>query len=66
MALLDSRATGLFLDMEFIKCHGLTTQPLPKPISVYNINGMPNKAGAISSMPGEAGYDPWVHMALRA
>ncbi|KNZ71639.1 hypothetical protein J132_08078 [Termitomyces sp. J132] len=25
-------------------------QPLPKPIPVYNINGMPNKASAISSM----------------
>ncbi|KAG5721207.1 hypothetical protein E4T56_gene20017 [Termitomyces sp. T112] len=25
-------------------------QPLPKPIPVYNIDGMPNKAGAINSM----------------
>ncbi|KNZ76291.1 hypothetical protein J132_10750, partial [Termitomyces sp. J132] len=50
MALLDSGAMGLFLDLEFIKHHGLTTQPLPKPIPVYNIDGMPNKAGAISSM----------------
>ncbi|KAG5729254.1 hypothetical protein E4T56_gene8086 [Termitomyces sp. T112] len=50
MALLDSGATGLFLDSEFVKCHGLTTQPLPKPIPVYNINGMPNKAGAINSV----------------
>ncbi|KNZ77654.1 hypothetical protein J132_04689 [Termitomyces sp. J132] len=25
-------------------------QPLPKPILVYNINGMPNKAGTISSI----------------
>ncbi|KAG5727735.1 hypothetical protein E4T56_gene20751 [Termitomyces sp. T112] len=41
-ALLDSRATGLFLDSEFIKCHGLTMQPLPKLIPVYNINRMPN------------------------
>ncbi|KNZ72237.1 hypothetical protein J132_04148 [Termitomyces sp. J132] len=49
-ALLNSRAMGLFLDSEFIKCHGLTMQPLPKPIPVYNIDGMPNKAGTISSM----------------
>ncbi|KNZ74070.1 hypothetical protein J132_08241 [Termitomyces sp. J132] len=44
MALLDSRATGLFLDLEFIKHYGLTMQPLPKPIPVYNIDGTPNKA----------------------
>ncbi|KNZ78118.1 hypothetical protein J132_01643 [Termitomyces sp. J132] len=49
-ALLDSRAIGLFLNSEFVKCHGLTTQPLPKPISVYNIDGMPNKASMISSI----------------
>ncbi|KNZ72574.1 hypothetical protein J132_02575 [Termitomyces sp. J132] len=49
MALLDSRVTGLFLDLEF-KRHGLTMQPLTKPIPVYNIDGMPNKAGAINSM----------------
>ncbi|KNZ78389.1 hypothetical protein J132_01043 [Termitomyces sp. J132] len=48
--LLDSRATGLFLDLEFIKHHSLTMQPLPKPIPVFNINGMPNEAGAISSI----------------
>ncbi|KAG5730377.1 hypothetical protein E4T56_gene11592 [Termitomyces sp. T112] len=50
MALLNSGATGLFLDSEFVKCHGPTTQPLSKPILVYNIDGMPNKAGAINSM----------------
>ncbi|KAG5729279.1 hypothetical protein E4T56_gene8083 [Termitomyces sp. T112] len=49
-ALLDSRAMGLFLDLEFVKCHSLTMQPLPQPILVFNIDGMPNKAGAISSM----------------
>ncbi|KNZ80734.1 hypothetical protein J132_04710 [Termitomyces sp. J132] len=41
---------GLFLDLESVKHHGLTTQPLPKPIPVYNIDRMPNKAGIISSM----------------
>ncbi|KNZ77041.1 hypothetical protein J132_07702 [Termitomyces sp. J132] len=49
-ALLDSRAMGLFLDLEFVKCYGLTMQPLPKPIPVYNIDRMPNKASTISSM----------------
>ncbi|KNZ78824.1 hypothetical protein J132_09751 [Termitomyces sp. J132] len=49
-ALLDSRAMGLFLDSEFVKHYSLTTQPLPKPIPVYNIDRMPNKASTISSM----------------
>ncbi|KNZ79116.1 hypothetical protein J132_01164 [Termitomyces sp. J132] len=40
----------LFLDSEFVKCYGLTTQPLPKLIPVYNINRMINKAGAINSV----------------
>ncbi|KAG5716579.1 hypothetical protein E4T56_gene16147 [Termitomyces sp. T112] len=50
IALLDSRVMGLFLDLEFVKCHSLTMQPLPKPIPIYNIDGMPNKAGTINSM----------------
>ncbi|KAG5729073.1 hypothetical protein E4T56_gene3112 [Termitomyces sp. T112] len=50
MALLDSRAMGLFLDSEFVKHHGLTMQPLPKPIPIYNINRTPNKAGTINSV----------------
>ncbi|KAG5718734.1 hypothetical protein E4T56_gene2735 [Termitomyces sp. T112] len=50
IALLNSRATGLFLDLEFIKHYGLTTQPLPKPIPVYNIDRTPNKAGTINSV----------------
>ncbi|KAG5729765.1 hypothetical protein E4T56_gene914 [Termitomyces sp. T112] len=49
-ALLDSRVMGLFLDSEFVKCHGLTMQPLPRPIPVYNINRTPDKAGTINSM----------------
>ncbi|KAG5732574.1 hypothetical protein E4T56_gene16846 [Termitomyces sp. T112] len=57
-ALLNSRATGLFLDLEFVKCHGLTTQLLPKPIPVYNIDGTPNEASAISSMVDLEG-DEW-------
>ncbi|KNZ71724.1 hypothetical protein J132_07406 [Termitomyces sp. J132] len=49
-ALLDSRATGLFLNSEFVKHHGLTMQLLPKPIPVLNINGKPHKADTISSV----------------
>ncbi|KAG5716895.1 hypothetical protein E4T56_gene8517 [Termitomyces sp. T112] len=50
MALLDSGAIELFLDLEFVKHHSLTTQPLSKPILVYNVDEMPNKAGTINSM----------------
>ncbi|KAG5719715.1 hypothetical protein E4T56_gene18502 [Termitomyces sp. T112] len=49
-ALLNSGVTGLFLDSEFVKCHGLTMQPLPKSILVYNIDKTPNEAGNINSM----------------
>ncbi|KAG5727056.1 hypothetical protein E4T56_gene20298 [Termitomyces sp. T112] len=60
-ALLDSRATGLFLDSEFVKHHGLTMQPLPKPILVYNINRTPNGAGIISSI-GNLVLHYWNHV----
>ncbi|KNZ71674.1 hypothetical protein J132_07585 [Termitomyces sp. J132] len=48
--LLNSRAMGLFLDLEFVKCHSLTMQPLSQPIPVFNIDGIPNKASTISSI----------------
>ncbi|KNZ71726.1 hypothetical protein J132_07408 [Termitomyces sp. J132] len=60
-ALLDSRVTGLFLDSELVKHHGLIMQPLLKPILVFNINRMPNKAGAISSMI-DLVFCYWNHM----
>ncbi|KNZ80832.1 hypothetical protein J132_04224 [Termitomyces sp. J132] len=49
-ALLNNGATGLSLDSEFVKHHGLTMQLLSKPIPVFNIDRMPNKVGTISSM----------------
>ena len=46
-ALLDSRATGLFIDTAFVKQHQLTTQLLTQSISVYNIDGTLNEASSI-------------------
>ena len=46
-ALLDSGATGLFMDVMFVEKHQLTTCPLTQPIPVYNIDGTPNEAGSI-------------------
>jgi len=45
--LLDSGATGLFLDTGFVKYHNLNTRKLPKAIPVYNVDGTLNKSGSI-------------------
>ena len=42
-SLLDSSATGLFIDVDFIREQKLQTHPLP----VYNIDGTSNEAGSI-------------------
>jgi hypothetical protein len=47
-ALLDSRATGLFIDQESVHKSGLKTRILPYPIKVYNINGTLNQGGSIT------------------
>ena len=46
--LLDSGATGMFIDREFVRHNHLKTHPIPKPIPVYNIDGTPNQNGSIS------------------
>ena len=46
-ALLDSGATGLFLDVKFVKYHNLNTRKLPRAIPVYNVDGTLNKGGSI-------------------
>ncbi|KAG5716918.1 hypothetical protein E4T56_gene8518 [Termitomyces sp. T112] len=50
VALLDSGATGLFLDTDYVQQHRLTTCPLSCPIPVYNVDGMLNEAGSIHSV----------------
>ena len=46
-ALLDSSATGMFIDIEFVWAKRLKTRCLPCAIPVYNIDGTPNEAGSI-------------------
>ena len=50
VALLDSGATGLFVDADYVARHQLTTRPLLSPIPVYNIDGTPNEAGSICAV----------------
>ena len=46
-ALLDSGATGMFIDSEFIKAKNLMTWQLPRPIPLYNVDGTLNEAGSV-------------------
>jgi len=45
--LLDSRATGLFMNMTFAKEKGFKIEKLKKPLLVRNVNRMVNAGGAI-------------------
>jgi len=49
-ALLDSGATGNFIDQDFVHVKGINTRSTSHPIPVYNVNGSPNKAGQISEV----------------
>jgi len=46
-ALLDSGATGMFLDSKFIQSQGWNTKTLTRPIPVYNVDGTLNQGGSI-------------------
>jgi len=46
-ALLDSGATGLFMDITFAKEKGFKMEKLKKPLLVGNVDGMVNVGGAI-------------------
>ena len=46
-ALLDSGATGLFIDEDFVKAKNITTNRLPRAIPVYNIDGTLNQHGSV-------------------
>ena len=48
--LLDSRATGNFIDKDFVHTKGISTQNIFRPIPVFNVDGSPNKAGQISEV----------------
>src|SRR5712664_2366703 len=45
--LLDSRATGMFINQSFMQKHQLETTPLPQPVLMRNINGSPNENGSV-------------------
>jgi hypothetical protein len=49
-ALLDCRATGLFINTEYVKRKRLTVRNLVRPILLYNVDGTLNEAGAISGI----------------
>ena len=46
-ALLDSRATGLFIDTTFAKEKGFKMERIKNPLLVKNIDGIVNVGGAI-------------------
>jgi len=46
-ALLDSSATGMFMDKRIIARHGFKLQKLERPIAVRNVDGTNNSRRAI-------------------
>ena len=46
-ALLDSRATGIFMDKDFAEEQGFKLVKLEKPVEVKNVDGMDNDGGRI-------------------
>jgi len=49
-ALLDSGATGNFINRDFIQTKGINTWSISRPILVYNVGSSPNEAGQISEV----------------
>ena len=49
-ALLDSGATGLFINNNFVATEKLMTHSLTHPTPMYNVDGTPNEAGSIHSV----------------
>jgi len=48
--LLDSGATGNFIDKDFVRTKGISTWNVSHPIPVFNVDSSPNKAGQISEV----------------
>ena len=46
--LLDSGATGVFMDRKFTEHNGIAMQKLDKPIRLYNVDGTLNQGGLIT------------------
>ena len=49
-ALIDSGATGLFIDIQYVRSKNIWTCRLPRAIPVYNVDGTPNEAGHITEV----------------
>jgi len=49
-ALLDSGATGSFINWDFVCLKGINTQTLSRNIPVFNVDGFPNEADQISEV----------------
>src|SRR5258707_15559794 len=45
--LLDSGATGMFINWSFMQKHQLETTPLPQPVLVRNVDSSPNENGSV-------------------
>jgi len=48
--LLDSGATGNFIDKDFVRTKGISTRSVSRPILVFNVDSFPNEAGQISEV----------------
>ncbi|KAG2019800.1 hypothetical protein CC2G_005203 [Coprinopsis cinerea AmutBmut pab1-1] len=46
--LIDSAAGGTFISTRFAKRRNIPLRPLPRPLKVNNVDGTPNKEGAIT------------------
>src|SRR5882724_5351936 len=49
-ALINSGATGKFIDIDYVRSKNLHTQRLPRAIPVYNVDGTLNDAGYITEV----------------
>ena len=47
-AMIDSGATGLFLDTQYVHKNRMIKRPLPQSIKLFNIDGSLNRAGSIT------------------
>src|SRR5258708_9112061 len=47
-ALLDSGATRMFINQDFMQRHWLETTPLPQPVLLRNVDGSANEHGSIT------------------
>ena len=51
-ALLDSGATGMFIDWEYVKENNFDTWKLSRPIPLRNVDGTPNETRSVTEVVG--------------